>query len=85
MERDPLIQPSPSFQQLRLAGEHHEQPHKQLIRPPIARPVLAGERKKDVDQPRPGIESDVRADKPGAPLGTGVNPRDSFRGLYLAT
>ena len=39
-----------------------------------------------VDQPRPGIESDVRADKPGAPLGTGVNPRDSFRGLYyLAT
>ena len=34
------------FQQLRLAGEHHEQPHKQLIRPPIARPVLAGERKK---------------------------------------
>ena len=47
MERDPLIQPSPSFQQLRLAGEHHEQPHKQLIRPPIARPVLAGERKKE--------------------------------------
>ena len=43
MERDPLIQPSPSFQQLRLAGEHHEQPHKQLIRPPIARPVLAGD------------------------------------------
>ena len=35
------------FQQLRLAGEHHEQPHKQLIRPPIARPVLAGERKKE--------------------------------------
>ena len=47
MERDSLIQPSPSFQQLRLAGEHHEQPHKQLIRPPIARPVLAGERKKE--------------------------------------